>query len=173
MQTQATEQPSKVRRTCPRCKGRGDVGAKVNARNKGQRGEREVVRLLQDVANAVTTRLQVDPILLQRNQMQSWKGGDDIHGLDWIAFEVKFCEAEQLPAWWRQCLAQAAAKRAVPCLWYRSAGQPWKVRVRLYANTPGDRDQIEMDATVDSTDFLSWFENALVEQLVPEHCDEP
>ena len=79
------------------------------ARSKGQRGEREIVALLQAVVNEVYTAYNRKVIstteselvqyrtlevpLLQRNTIQSDRGGYDIVGLDWLAPEVKVPEA--------------------------------------------------------------------------------
>lgn len=153
------------KRHCPRCKGKGHVGPKINARSKGQRGEREVISLLQPVVNRVAAAHSLTPPVLQRNALQAHLGGNDIHGLDWISFEVKYCENEQLGPWWNQTLRQAAKNEAVPVLFYRCNNAPFKVMFRAYLNTPKDRDQIEMDVVTTVEDFLSWFENALDERF--------
>lgn len=89
-----------------------------------------------------------------------------MHGLDFVSVEVKFCENEQLPAWWAQCLRQAKPNQT-PVLFYRAANQPWKIRMRVFVETPGNKHQLESDVTVDIQDFLVWFENALEEWLNP------
>src|SRR6476620_2386756 len=63
---------------------------RINVRNKGQRGEREVVGLLQAIVDKVRRERNLLPIVIQRNQMQSHSGGEDLAGLDGFAVEVKF-----------------------------------------------------------------------------------
>lgn len=147
-----------------------DVPAKsrINVRNKGQRGEREVVKLLQAVVDARRTHFHLEPIVLQRNALQAHLGGTDLHGLDGFAIEVKFCENEQLSSWWRQTLRQAEKAGGVPILLYRATRCPWSVKMRVFVNTPADRDQIEMDVEVTIEDFMSWFESAYDEKCVEE-----
>lgn len=77
------------------------------SRNKGQRGEREVVKLLQPIINRVYGSRAVEPPQLERNLMQSHKGGFDIVGLEWMALEVKYQESANLNGWWKQTLDQA------------------------------------------------------------------
>lgn len=77
------------------------------SRNKGQRGEREVVKLLQPIVDKVYGSLGLTPPVLERNLMQSHKGGFDIAGLHWMALEVKYQETLNVGMWWNQTLAQA------------------------------------------------------------------
>jgi hypothetical protein len=137
----------------------------LNARAKGQRGEREVVKILQATVDSVRNGLGIGPITLQRNTLQAHQGGEDIHGLDGFAVEVKFCETLQLRQWWDQTLRQAAKRGAVPVLFYRKTKQAWACKVRLYANTPYDTDQVEIDAEMSLEDFLNWFEEAYKEVI--------
>lgn len=150
---------------------------RINVRNKGQRGERQVVQLLQVVVDKVRNIAGLPPIVLQRNALQAHLGGEDIHGLDGFSVEVKWQETGFNPAWWRQCLAQAEAqdlKRVmvqngcyctVPILFYRASQQKWRVRFRAYVNTPQDNDQIEMDVETSVDDFIEWFGNAYAESI--------
>lgn len=153
------------KRHCPRCKGKGHVGPKINPRSKGQRGEREVISILQPVVDRVCRSKSLTPPLLQRNALQAHLGGNDIHGLDWISIEVKYCENEQIGPWWKQACRQAGKSKSIPVLFYRCNNAPFKVMLRVFVNTPSDRDQIEMDVTTSVEDFLSWFENAMDERL--------
>jgi hypothetical protein len=138
---------------------------RINVRAKGQRGERQVVQLLQAIVDTVRNRRGLAPIVLQRNALQAHLGGEDIHGLDGFAVEVKWQENENVPAWWRQAVQQAERANAVPILFYRGSRQKWKIRFRAYVNTPGDRDQIEMDLDANEEDFVEWFGNAYDESL--------
>ncbi len=133
---------------------------RINSRSKGQRGEREVIGLLQDIVDSVRLSLQLPAILLQRNTLQSHVGGHDITGLAGFSVEVKFQEMEYSADWWRQCLKQAAKDRSVPILIYRRVRQPWRVKFRAFVATPHDVDQVELDVTTDFADFADWFEIA-------------
>jgi hypothetical protein len=95
-------------------------------KNKGARGEREVVKLLQPVLNELCAELGRPPPLLERNQMQTHRGGYDIVGVDWMALEVKRCETLNLETWWRQCLRQANIGQE-PVLVYRKNRGKWRV----------------------------------------------
>jgi hypothetical protein len=141
---------------------------RINVRSKGQRGEREVVKLLQTVVDKVRAKYHLEPLVLQRNSLQAHLGGADLHGLDGFSVEVKFVEKEALPQWWRQTVRQAEDKDAVPILFYRGSHMPWSVKFRAFVNTPLDRDQIEMDLTTELEDFLAWFEEAYDEAM----CDK-
>lgn len=156
------------RKHCPKCRGHGHVKDKAwtgaGVRNKGQRGEREVVKLLQTIVDKVTTLYGREPIVLQRNALQAHLGGEDIYGLEGFSVEVKLCENEQLNKWWDQAVRQAQARAAVPVLLYRASMQPWKVRLRAYVSTPGDMDQHEIDMNISLDSFLAWFEDAFSER---------
>ena len=72
------------------------------SREKGKRAEREVVKLLQPVVTKVYQEAGKEIPLLERNLMQSHKGGHDIVGLEWMALEVKHHETLQISQWWEQ-----------------------------------------------------------------------
>jgi len=109
--------------------------AKLNSRDKGGRGEREVIALLQSIVNRVYQVAGKLPPKLQRNSMQAnGLGGCDIVGLPWLAIEVKRCETLLLDQWWQQCISQRQNSSAMPVLVYRQNKQTW--RVRLYAGLP-------------------------------------
>lgn len=137
----------------------------INVRNKGQRGERQVVQLLQAIVDKVRRDKGVSPAVLQRNALQAHLGGDDLHGLDGFSVEVKWQEIDYNPAWWRQCLRQAEERKAVPILFYRSSRMKWRIKFRAYVSTPFDRDQIEMDLETNEDDFVEWFGNAYAEEI--------
>lgn len=108
------------------------------SRDKGKRGERLVIDWLQPIVDEVAQELGVKPPLLQRNTIQSDKGGSDIHGLDWLAAEVKNCETQSpglMDNWWAQTLEQALEHRdalgmaRTPILFYTKARSPIRVRM--------------------------------------------
>lgn len=77
------------------------------SRNKGQRGEREVIQLLQPIVDKLYLEAHMDGPKLRRNLMQSQDGGFDVAGLEWLALEVKFQEIENTTGWWKQTCKQA------------------------------------------------------------------
>lgn len=109
----------------------------TTSQNKGKRGEREVVKLLQPVVNAAYEQAKENGYgevageapVLQRNTLQSDRGGFDIVGLQWLALEVKFQESLSIGTWWKQCLRQAGAGQE-PVLMYRQSRKPWRVRMK-------------------------------------------
>lgn len=140
---------------------------RINARSKGQRGEREVIDLLQERVNHIRSIYSLEPVLLQRNTLQAHVGGEDIHGLAPFSVEVKFQESEYQTAWWDQCIRQAGTA-LTPILFYRRSRMPWTVKLRAYLNTPGDRDQVCMDVVTTLPYFMVWFEEAYDEACVNE-----
>lgn len=115
----------------------------LRSRNKGKRAEREVAELfrgwLADVASYwnkvvqpdVAPGVDLEALLVQRNQLQSDRGGFDLVGLGDLAVEVKHHEAPSVASWWKQTVEQArrAGPHMVPVLFYRSNRQPWRVRL--------------------------------------------
>lgn len=132
------------------------------SRNKGKRGEREVIVMLQPVVSQVYEAFGIEAPRLQRNQLQSDGGGFDIVGLDWMALEVKLQEKEAVEAWWRQTLAQCG-QRQTPVLWYRRNNVEWKVRTLVTMQAGGQ--WLTMPATMSVADWLRWFRARLVEEL--------
>lgn len=128
------------------------------SRNKGQRGEREVIDALQPVVNTVYRAHDKDPPLLQRNTLQSDSGGYDIVGLPWFAPEVKYEEVFAVNAWWKQTLGQAKPG-TVPVLFYRRNKVVWCVRMYGMLGAPGSNVQVPV--TVCMADFLAWFTRRL------------
>lgn len=110
----------------------------LNARSKGQRGEREIIDLLQPHVDEVSRYNNVEPPLLQRNTLQSDQGGYDIVGLPGFAFEVKRVEKDTPGAvkdWWAQTVRQAKNGEE-PVLFFRMNGRPWSVRMFVRLKLP-------------------------------------
>ena len=133
----------------------------INSRSKGQRGEREIVKLLQRVANEAFAKHTIDAPTIERNQNQSWQGGYDIVGLDFIiAPEVKLCQTFQLDKWWKQAERQSSRCQR-PVLFYRKNRVPWRVRLKetvQFASKP-----ILIDISID--DFELWLIDAIDEYV--------
>lgn len=111
------------------------------ARQKGQEGEREVIKLLAECCG--------EDITLKRNLMQSMEGGYDIVGLDWLALEVKRQETLDIENWWKQTLRQAGDNR-IPVLLYRQNRKQW------YVVMWGQIGQMRCRVTVNMLTFKLW-----------------
>lgn len=132
------------------------------SRNKGKAGEREVIQMLQPVVTQVYELFDLEPPRLQRNSLQSDGGGSDIHGLDWMALEVKFCATPAVEQWWAQTIRQAGRNR-VPILFYRTNNQRWRVVMFGMLGTPSVSHTCRV--TVEVQDFMKWFRQKLTEEL--------
>lgn len=139
--------------------------AKINARAKGQRGEREVIGLLQPVVKKVYEEFGLVVIDLERNLMQSMKGGYDIVGLDWLALEVKRVEntgASGVNSWWAQTTRQAAEHQEA-VLFFRPNQSHWSIK--MYGYLLGDSaagwPRVRSPVVIDLPTFLAWFEMRL------------
>ncbi|MCK5613717.1 hypothetical protein KAR91_68265 [Candidatus Pacearchaeota archaeon] len=96
------------------------------AKQKGKRGEREVVKIIQPIVDEVYGSFGMEPPQIFRNQNQSFQGGYDLDGLDWLAIEVKRQETLSIKKWWEQTLEQAD-KGQDPVLIYRQSRKKWRV----------------------------------------------
>lgn len=135
----------------------------LRSRNKGKRGEREVVALLQPVVNEVYEIHDLEPVKLKRNTLQSDSGGSDIAGLPWLAIEVKFHSNNiSLNPWWAQTVAQAEQGEE-PVLFYRRNNVPWRVKMYGMLGRPGCCYTVPV--IVEVPDFLAWFRARLVQEL--------
>lgn len=93
------------------------------SREKGKRGEREVAKIIQKVVDEIYGE---NAPRIQRNTLQSDKGGFDLVGLEDFAIEVKRHEKLNLKSWWRQTVKQAGEDK-FPVLFYRQNNVPWNV----------------------------------------------
>lgn len=131
----------------------------INSRSKGIRGERAIIDALQPIVDTVYASLALDAPLLQRNTLQSDRGGYDVIGLEWLAIEVKNCATLALETWWTQCERQARGDQT-PVLFYKATRGKWRVRMltTLYCGNqplPGVLVDIAFEA------FLEWFPRRL------------
>jgi len=136
---------------------------RINSRSKGIRGERAIIDALQPIVDTVYASLALDAPLLQRNTLQSDRGGYDVIGLEWLAIEVKNCAALSLEAWWQQCERQARGDQT-PVLFYKATRGKWRVRMltTLYCGNqplPGVLVDIAFEA------FLEWFPRRLAIEI--------
>ena len=143
------------------------------SRNKGQRAEREVVKLLQPVVIAAWNEVGRDGPApsLERNLMQAHKGGHDLLGLDWIAIEVKHQEQFAVASWWQQTKEQAikASQQGVaqvePVLFYRKNNVQWRVIMYGYLDVQGG-GRVRCPVSVAVEVFLVWFKLRLEKELL-------
>lgn len=137
----------------------------TKSRDKGKRGEREVIELLQPVVNEVRESFGLAPMLLKRNTLQADRGGSDIAGLHWLAIECKYQEQTNTTAWWKQTLEQAQADQE-PVLFYRRNNIAWRVKMHGLLGRVSCGQQVPV--TVDVLDFIKWFRMRLIQQLEKE-----
>lgn len=134
----------------------------INVRQKGQRAERAFIKELQPVIDRVYVDRDNVP-KLERNLMQSMKGGYDIIGLEWLALEIKHQEKLNIKEWWKQTLKQAGETR-MPVLAYKQNNIKW--RVVMWGTLNGgikDKDEFSIQLPVDIPleSFLTYFEQQL------------
>lgn len=132
------------------------------SRNKGNEAERQVIKLLQPLVDDAYRVMRESGYKvgtvpqLQRNTLQSDKGGFDIAGLPWTAIEVKDHKVLAVPEWWRQCTAQAEKAQAEPILIYRRTGGAWHFRVNCKLNI-SDEHSFACYADIGWVEFAHWF----------------
>lgn len=129
------------------------MGGKFS-RDKGQRAERAVVKLLQPVVTHVYEAAGLPVPSLERNLMQSNKGGHDIVGLEWLALEVKHQETLHIAQWWTQAVQQAGSDK-IPVLIFKQNGIKWRVMLPS-ALDAGDL-YLDFVAEISLEDFIKWF----------------
>lgn len=135
---------------------------------KGKRGEREVVTILQSVVNEVCLQHPMAPKLQRTGYMQSDCGGFDIAGLDWLGMEVKRCETEHLDLWWEQCKRQAKSsainqREREPVLIHRQNGRKW--RVRMFGALVVNSRRVRCPVDISLGAFIVWFRLRLEAEL--------
>lgn len=149
----------------------------LNARTKGQEGEREIARDL----NAIVDELLVEFGLarqdpgkprIQRNQQQSAVGGCDLVGTFGLAIEVKRQEQLSINTWWAQCVASAQKLGEEPVLLFRQNAKPgqrtkWRCMLMVDLEIPGS-EALATRAEIDYDAFLMWFKNWAREHMRSE-----
>lgn len=147
--------------------------SKSFARDKGARGERSAIALLQPVVNACYEKHGLVPPTLARNSLQSRFGGFDIVGVDWLALEIKNQEKENRSVWWEQTKIQAIkAEKSLgktyygplePVLMYKANRVAWRVMMHGYLPAGSKRLKATVDISADA--FLAWFKLRLTQEL--------
>lgn len=136
----------------------------VNIRNKGQRGEREVINIfigcMQIIENELRQQGYLCPQLsdnIQRNALQADKGGHDVFGLPYISVEVKRQENLHINQWWEQCVKQAQDAQLMPVLIYRKSRQEWHVISYVKLSNGVEQYDTWVRAEYSMGDFIKWY----------------
>lgn len=131
------------------------------SRNKGQRGEREFIKMMQDAVDDVF-RDSPDRFELKRNLFQTREGGDDVAGMpeefDFVSVEIKFQEQLHLNKWWEQAVRQAGGTK-IPVLAFRQSRQKWKVMLFTSSNDP--YAPVNFESVISVEQFLAWYRASL------------
>jgi hypothetical protein len=139
----------------------------ASRRQKGQNAERDVCKILQPIIDEVWAYCKVEKIpQLCRNLQQTQDGGHDLSGLDWISIEVKHhaqANPSQLREWWGQTLRQAGDSLE-PVLFYRSNGQPFRVRMMQWWQAGPVSGKLLVD--IELADFVKWFRWRVYHELI-------
>lgn len=135
----------------------------VNARQKGARGEREIVHLLNGTIEGLMSSqewpedvVSTARSCIQRNQNQTAVGGSDLSNVFGLAVEIKRCEKLLIEQWWIQCVSQAKRNNEHPVLLYRQSNNPWRCITLGHAPLPGGR-MSSMRVQFEEDAFVTWF----------------
>lgn len=134
------------------------------SKQKGKRGEREAVKLLQPILSMVCEELGIEEVKLFRNQNQSFEGGYDIDGLGWLALEVKRCETLQVKKWWEQTVGQAGEGQE-PLLVYRKSRMKWRAMMWGWVDIKHLEQGLRVPIDIDVESLLEWFEKRVRNEL--------
>lgn len=88
------------------------------SRSKGARGELEMCRLLGDYLGGKWNRNYKQVAEAQHGDIEQLVAG--------YLIEVKNCKDLEISQWWKQAVAAAHARNAIPCLAYKVARKGWK-----------------------------------------------
>lgn len=117
------------------------MGGKAS-REKGKRGELEVVHLLRDNLGIVVNRHLKQYQQAQHADIEQLVGG--------YAIEVKNVAALNLKSAWQQAVMAAVKRDAMPCLAYKVPRKGWRFRVPLpQAWASGQQWGMELQYTMD------------------------
>lgn len=135
----------------------------INVRTKGQTGEREIADMLNLIIFNVMKELEYPEeeclrglSTVQRNQMQTAIGGNDLTNCLGLSIEVKRQEQLSLNTWWKQTMEAAATNNEMPVLLYRQNRKKWKARTFVWVNLP-DGKHIRVIGEFDEDHFKAWF----------------
>lgn len=145
----------------------------VNIRDKGQRGEREIVQMLNALIYEVCMMLEMDEAdceraltTVQRNQNQSAVGGNDLTNCFGLSIEVKRQEQLAVNTWWAQCVAAAQRNNELPVLIWKQNRRAWRVQTYGALPAPGRRVSSKwVVVQFDSDTFKEWFKLWVTAQI--------
>lgn len=150
---------------------------KINSRNKGSSGERQLIQELGELLG----------LEMKRNLEQTRMGGHDILGLPGWALEVKRyakIRESDLERFWAQAVEQALLVNAIPALAYREDFRSWRMRVPLElmvnGSWTGAWPQGEWTADLSLNGFATVFREhqrsclliSKPPETLPQHSDE-
>lgn len=140
------------------------------SRQKGARGEREVIGILQPIVDEVCKETGNPTFVIRRNADQRFAAKQyDLIGIPWLAIEIKRVEnLSGIGSWWKQTLA-ATLDGQIPVLIYRPNRKPWKVRMRV--PVLASRMSVTMTVDTDMESFKLWFRWMLHQKLDTERND--
>lgn len=143
----------------------------INIRAKGQNGEREVAKAMNETIMEVMRELgfpqtEIDKAAnsVQRNQNQSAVGGNDLSNTFGLSIEVKRQEQLSINTWWNQCLSAAMRNDEIPVLLYRQNGKKWKCVTFAYLSLPNGTSTATR-VEFEWVDFLAWFKKRVAIML--------
>lgn len=140
----------------------------INIRQKGQEGEREIVRALEPIVQRLLKAGGYpvpDKPIIQRNQNQSAVGGSDLSNTFGLCIEVKRQEQLSINTWWKQCTDAAKSNGETPVLLYRQNGKKWRCVTLVWLPLHNGTQQ-QARAEMDWDTFLGWFEQWVRLKLV-------
>lgn len=137
----------------------------INIRTKGQSGERQVQKILNDIIVEVRKDLglpayEVIDLPFQRNQNQSAVGGADLSNPFGIEIEIKRQEALSINTWWKQCVISAARTDGIAILIFRQSRQKWRIIMKgiISCGPPGSSHFVRTRVEITLVSFKEWFE---------------
>lgn len=150
--------------------------SRINIRQKGAEGEREVIRILTPIVKEVMIELEFPAEkvadaekIIQRNQNQSAVGGCDLSNVFGMSIEVKRQEQLAIGAWWKQCTEAAKRNNEIPVLIFRQNRKPWRIRTYAFLHTPahgGGWSSVQAIVEIDEATFKMWFRAWVKAQLL-------
>jgi hypothetical protein len=146
----------------------------INIRAKGQNGEREIADMLNFIIYQVmkecgyTEEQALEGMrTVQRNQLQSAVGGNDLTDTFGMSIEIKRQEQLSVNTWWRQCLDAARKDNLCPVLMYRQNRKAWNVMTYAWLHLP-DGKQIAAIVEFDIDQFKAWFKEWVRTKLLTQ-----
>lgn len=136
---------------------------RINIRQKGANGERELAKTLNDIVNTLLVKHGIavpEKPVIQRNQNQTAVGGNDLSNTFGLGIEVKRQENLNVEAWWRQCVQAAERNHEIPVLIYRQNKTAWRVVTIVWVQLPqveGRDSAAQIRGELKWESFVHWF----------------